>query len=64
VVTVARQPFGLGIFELDSLLQRDHLMSGNNHEVDEIVIRLIRNDRAMNFREISYTRMGWMTMVI
>jgi hypothetical protein len=38
VLSVGRQPFGLGIFELVITFQKNHILSINNHDIDGILI--------------------------
>jgi hypothetical protein len=63
VLNCAVHPFGLGIFELGSLLQKDRLLTGDIYNVEGTLIRFIRQDIAQNFREIVYTRKGWILML-
>jgi hypothetical protein len=63
VVRAGIHPFGVGLFELGLLYQRDRLLTGNIHNIDGFQIRFVKHDRAKNFREVEYERKGWILML-
>jgi hypothetical protein len=63
VLSCSVHPFGLGIFEMGSLFQKDRLLFGDIYNVEGTLVRFIRQDRAQNFREIVYSRKGWILML-
>ncbi|TVU33893.1 hypothetical protein EJB05_15707, partial [Eragrostis curvula] len=58
-----RNPHGIGMFRLGSIYQRDILFSGNVHNIDGVMVRFIRHDRARNFRESHFRRIGWIILL-
>lgn len=54
VLNCAVHPFGLGIFELGSLLQKDRLLTGDIYNVEGTLIRFIRQDSTKFQRNCLY----------
>jgi hypothetical protein len=63
VLSCSDHPFGLEIFEMGSLLQKDTLISCDIFNVEGTLVRFIRPDRACNFREVACSRKGWILML-
>jgi hypothetical protein len=63
VLSCSTHPFGLGIFETESLFQKDRLLSRDIYNVEGTLVQFICQDRAQIFREIVYSMKGWILML-
>lgn len=52
-----------GDYSVGELFQCDPRLSLGIHDIDGIAVRFVKYRRALNFREISYCRKGWIFML-
>jgi hypothetical protein len=63
VRSVCRHPFGIGLYQLDNVFDKDLVMAGNVHDVNGIQVSIINHDHALNRRNWDYSRYGWIKLL-
>jgi hypothetical protein len=63
VHSVCCHPFGIGLYQLDSAFDKDLVMAGNVHDINDIHVSFINHDHALNKRNWDYSRYGWIMLL-
>jgi hypothetical protein len=58
VHSVCCHPFGIVLYQLDSMFDKDLVMASNVHDVNGIQVSFINHDHALNRRNWDYSRYG------
>jgi hypothetical protein len=63
VCSVCRHPFGIGLYQLDSVFDKDLMTAGNVHDISGIQVSFINHDHDLNRRNWDYSRYGWIMLL-
>jgi hypothetical protein len=58
VCSVCCHPFGIGLYQLDSVFDKDLMTAGNVHDISGIQVSFINHDHDLNRRNWDYSRYG------
>jgi hypothetical protein len=50
VRSICCHPFGIGLYQLDITFDKDPVMAGNVHDINDIQVSIINHDHALNRR--------------
>jgi hypothetical protein len=58
ICSVCHHPFGIGLYRLDNVFDKDLVMAGNVHDINGIQVSFINHVHTLNRRNRDYSRYG------